>query len=116
MLKTVLVILTLGEGGATHLSLTAADGAQDCAARGERLAGVLTQAGYQVIGQSCTETALTFTPYVPGAEAGAFVNRWRVTLSDPARIEPLVADAACTPAPDADPAVFCAVSAQQAVD
>ncbi|HRO14395.1 MAG TPA: hypothetical protein PLL33_05010 [Paracoccus sp. (in: a-proteobacteria)] len=116
MLKTVLVILTLGEGGATHLSLSAAEDARDCAARGERLAGVLTQAGYQVLGQGCAQTGLEVTPYVPGADAQAFVNRWRVTLSDPAMIEPLAPDAACMPAPDADPAVFCAVSAQQVVD
>lgn len=113
MLKPVLVVLTLAPGGeATHLALTSAETAQECAAKSQAVRQVLQDAGVKVIEARCAETDLAFTPYGHGGK-GPHVHPWRVTLpATGALIEPLPAAETCAPAPDATPAVHCALSAQ----
>ena len=56
MLKPVLVVLTLAQGGdATHLALTSADTAQDCAAKAQAVQKVLEGAGHTVLAARCAE-------------------------------------------------------------
>lgn len=115
MLKSVLVVLTLAQGGgATHLALTSAEDAAGCATKSGVVRKVLEDAGMTVIDARCGETYLNFTPYGHGASAEGHVHPWRVTLpaSGGVTIEPLTAAETCVPAPDASPAVHCAMSAQ----
>lgn len=118
MLKPVLVVLTLAPGGgATHLALTSAETAQDCAAKAQSVRQVLEDAGRTVLAARCAETALAFTPYGHGGDSARRPHAWRVTLPENgAVIEPLAQGADCTPAPDSTPAVHCAWSAQGAVE
>ncbi len=115
MLKPVLVVLTLAQGGGTHLALTSAEDADECLAKADVVTQVLEGAGLQVIAARCGETGLSFTPYSHSAQSGAHVHRWRVTLPETgAIIEPLAPGESCDPAPTAVPAVHCALSAQEA--
>lgn len=120
MLKPVLVVLTLAQGGgATHLALTSAEDAEDCTAKSEVVRQVLEGAGHSVLAARCAETGLEFTPYSHSSSSGGTErpHAWRVTLPETgAVIEPLAEGAACTPAPDSVPAVHCAWSAQGVVE
>ncbi|WP_134725622.1 hypothetical protein [Paracoccus luteus] len=115
MLSTVLIVLTLGHADGPHLAVTPADDAAACAAKAGAVTAVLEQSGYPVAAARCVETDQRFTPYRHGAGAPAPVNAFRVTLpaAGGAKAEPLAALSDCTAAPDADPAVFCALSAQE---
>lgn len=114
MLSTVLIVVTLGHADAPHVAFTRADDMEACATRAEVLTGVLRDAGYRIGAQRCIETELGFAPYDHGATA--YPHAYRLTVpADPAAlatIEPLADLSACTPDEDADPAVWCAVSAQ----
>lgn len=114
MLKPVLVVLTLAQGGgATHLALTSADSPDECLAKAEVVSQVLEGAGLTVIAARCGETERTFTPYAHSAQSGAHIHPWRVTLPETGVIlEPLGTGEDCRAAPDAAPAVHCALSAQ----
>ena len=118
MLKPVLVVLTLAQGGdATHLALTSAETMQDCAAKAQAVQKVLEGAGHTVLAARCTETDLEFTPYGHGGDSAERPHAWRVTLPETgAVIEPLAQGEGCTPAPDGMPAVHCARSAQGVVE
>lgn len=118
MLKPVLVVLTLAPGGGTtHLALSSPEDAAACAARAEAVRGVLEGAGVEVIATRCAETDLSFTAYAHGEAQGPHVHPWRVTLpASGAVIEPLDATDGCVPAPEATPAVHCALSAQALAD
>lgn len=118
MLKPVLVVLTLAQGGdATHLALTSAETMQDCAAKAQAVQKVLEGAGHTVLAARCTETGLEFTPYGHGGASAERPHAWRVTLPETgAVIEPLAQGEGCTPAPDGTPAVHCARSAQGVVE
>ena len=106
MLKPVLVVLTLAQGGdATHLALTSAETAQDCAAKAQAVQKVLEGAGHTVLAARCTETDLEFTPYGHGGDSAERPHAWRVTLPETgAVIEPLAQGEGCTPALDGTPA------------
>ena len=118
MLKPVLVVLTLAPGGgATHLALTSAETAGECAAKAQAVRKVLEGARRTVLAARCAETAVAFTPYGHGGDSAGRPHAWRVTLPDTgAVIEPLAPGADCTPAPNSAPAVHCAWSAQGAVE
>ena len=118
MLKPVLVVLTLAQGGgATHLALTSAETAEDCAAKSHAVRQVLEAAGHAVLAARCAETALNYTPYDRNGDAAVRSHAWRVTLPDTgAMIEPLAEGAACLSAPEDTPAVYCARSTQGIVD
>lgn len=118
MLKPVLVVLTLAPGGgATHLALSSPEDAAACAARAEVVRGVLEGSGVKVIATRCAETDLSFTAYAHGDVQSPHVHPWRVTLpASGAVIEPLGATESCVPAPEATPAVHCALSAQAMTD
>jgi len=118
MLKPVLVVLTLAQGGdATHLALSSPESAADCAARAAAVRQVLEDAGVEVIATRCAETELGFTSYAHGEAKGPTIHPWRITLPETgAVIQPLSAADACVPAPAASPAVHCALSAQKLAD
>ncbi|MFC0341555.1 hypothetical protein [Paracoccus niistensis] len=118
MLKPVLVVLTLAQGGdATHLALTSAETMQDCATKAQAVQKVLEGAGHTVLAARCTDTDLEFTPYGHGGDSAERPHAWRVTLPKTgALIEPLAEGEGCTPAPDGTPAVHCARSAQGVVE
>ena len=112
MLQTVLIVLTLGHADGAHLSLTRADDAAACAQKSEGLAKILSDAGYTVGARRCIETDLRFTPYQPGATE--MPHRFKVTLPQTgAEVQALASGDDCTAAPDGQPQVVCAVSAQQ---
>ena len=114
MLKPVLVVLTLAQGGgATHVALTSAETTGDCAVKAQAVRRVLEGAGHSVLAARCAETDLEFTPYGQSGDKAERPHAWRVTLPETgAVIEPLAEGAGCTPAPDSTPAVHCAWSAQ----
>lgn len=113
MLKPVLVILTLTSGGDTHLALSPADSAEDCAASREVVSQILTTAGAQILAAACGQTDLRVTPYLHAAPDSAFIHRWRVHLADGGPvIKPLADDAPCAEDRRAMQPSFCAISAQ----
>lgn len=114
MLKPVLVILTL-HGNATHLALSDADSAEDCATKAEVVGQILKGAGQEVLAVGCGQTDLVYTPYSHGAPETAYVHPWRVKLSEGGPvIEALPDGAACTPEPRLMQPTYCALSAQTA--
>lgn len=115
MLSTVLIVLTLGHADAPHLAVTPADDAAACATKAGSVSAVLEQAGFPVAAAHCVQTDQRFTPYRHGPDAPAPVNAFRVTLpaAGGVTVEPLAGLSDCTAAPDVDPAVFCALSAQE---
>lgn len=66
MLKTALVILTLGSGGTTHMALSEAESLDDCRDKADVVGQVLTASGYSVAAMRCGETGLDLTPYSHG--------------------------------------------------
>lgn len=118
MLATVLIVVTLGHADAPHLAVTPADDAAACAAKAGAVTAVLDKAGFAVAAARCVQTDQRFSAYRHGPDAPAPIHPFRVTL--PARggatVEALARLSDCDAAPDADPAVFCAVSAQTLID
>lgn len=112
MLATVLIIVTLGHADAPHVSFSQAENLEACEAKAEALTSVLERANYQVGATRCVQTELTLSPYDRAAKE--FPHAFRISLPNDASatIEQLDSLSECTAAPDADPAVFCAVSAQ----
>ncbi|MRX51471.1 hypothetical protein GI374_13685 [Paracoccus sp. S-4012] len=112
MLKPILIVLTAAAGGPPHLSLAPAETAEECLGRAAVLGRVLTEAETEIHAIRCGATSLAVEPYVPGAEASAYVHRWRVEIGeDAAEIAPLAEGEAC----EASEGVFCAVSAQAVI-
>lgn len=114
MLKIALLILTLTPDGATRLTLTEAEDADDCGAKREVVSQVLTEAGSPPIAALCDETALRLTPFEHGLPPDAETHRYRVELPKAGGfvIRPLTADETCEAETVADPAVHCTRSAQ----
>lgn len=116
MLKSTLLILTLMADDGTRLTLSVYDSSEECEGARDVVMQVLTDAGQEPVVAMCGETDLRVTPYVHGAPRRAEVNRYRVEL--PAEggfaVTPLT-DEDCADAPDADPAVYCTLSAQQVI-
>ncbi|RKF14596.1 hypothetical protein D6850_06820 [Roseovarius spongiae] len=114
MLKTALLILTLGPDGATHMALSEADSLADCVAKAESVGAILTGAGYDIQAMRCGQTDLALTPYQHGRDADDMQWRYRVvvkgaSLEDGFTARP-VAPGVCRA--NGDENVFCAVSAQ----
>ena len=116
MLKTTLLILTLMSDGGTRVTLSAYDSPQECEAARDVVTQVLTAAQTEPLVALCGETELRVTPYIHGAPRRAEVHRYRVEL--PAEggfaVTPLT-DEPCEDDEDADPAVWCTLSAQQVI-
>ncbi|MDO5622347.1 MAG: hypothetical protein Q4G24_12845 [Paracoccus sp. (in: a-proteobacteria)] len=112
MLKPALVILTLMGDGGTRITLSAADSPEECEARREVLTQVLTHAGQAPLLAICGETALRLSPFVHGVPEQAEVNRYRLTMQGGGFIVEPLGDAPCLDARDAEPAIWCARSAQ----
>ncbi|WP_333817718.1 hypothetical protein [Tabrizicola sp.] len=114
MLKTVLLILTLTEDGATRVTLTESDSPADCEASRDVVTQILTGAGNAPLAALCGETGLRLTPFVHGTPPEAETNLYRVELpkSGGFTIAPLAEGEACAPDTAADPAVWCARSGQ----
>ena len=115
MLKTALLVLTLTDDGATRVTLSEQAGAEDCALAQTTVTAILSQAGQPPLAAVCGETALRLTPFEHGAAPDTEVNRYRVELpaSGGFTVAPLAGGEACTPAPEATPAVHCGRSAQK---
>lgn len=113
MLKTALIILTLGEGGAMHMALTETESLENCKERAEAVGQVLTGAGYTIEAMRCGETDLNLTPYGHGASNRDLRWNYHVTLKGSALEDGfgarLVKPDACTAEGDDE---YCAVSAQ----
>lgn len=114
MLSTVLIIITLGHADAPHVSFSATESVEACAAKAEAITGVLKGAGYRIGAERCVETDLPLAAYDHAAKD--FPHPYRITLpadvTQGGMIEPLDNLADCTAATDRNPAVWCAVSAQ----
>lgn len=115
-LSVVLVLVTLSAGEPPHVSFSTAEDAADCAAKGERLGAILTGAGYRIGAQACVETEARFAPYDHGASVFPHAYRVTVPATGAAAVAPLDRIGDCTAAPEADPAVWCALSAQAPLD
>lgn len=117
MLSTVLILVTLGHADAPHVAFSTAPDMAACEEKAAALTGVLAGAGYRIAAQRCVQTDLAFAPYDHGATD--FPASYRLSLpadaAQGAAIEPLAKLADCTPDPDGNPAVWCAVSAQPVV-
>ena len=117
MISTVLILVTLGHADAPHVAFSTAPDMAACAEKARSLGAVLTGAGYRIAADRCLQTDLVFAPYQHAATA--YPHAYRLTFpADPAlapTVEPLAKLSACTSAPDADPQVICAVSAQAIV-
>lgn len=109
-----LLLLTLAGDGSPRLALTAAEDLVECEASAAGVRMILTGAGYDILALRCGETPLTLSPFRHGATPEEETYRYRVTL--PAgggyTVTPLAQGDDCTPAPQADPAVYCARSSQ----
>ncbi|MDO5620394.1 MAG: hypothetical protein Q4G24_02875 [Paracoccus sp. (in: a-proteobacteria)] len=112
MLKPVLVILTIGSGGVPHVSFSALESLDACTARTEAVTSILTGAGYEIVAHGCGETDLAIAPYQHGAPQQEPTHPYRISIGEDVQIEALAALDDCTPALDADPAVWCALSRQ----
>ncbi|MDO5642154.1 MAG: hypothetical protein Q4G26_07170 [Paracoccus sp. (in: a-proteobacteria)] len=117
MIKTALLLLTLTADGDIRVNLTETDGPDDCEARRDVVTQVLTGADMAPLHAICGPTALRLTPFDHAALSTDERYRYRVELPRAGgfAIRPLSAGEACTPAPDADPAVYCARSGQAVI-
>ncbi|MDO5614039.1 MAG: hypothetical protein Q4G14_12470 [Paracoccus sp. (in: a-proteobacteria)] len=118
MIKTVLLLLTLTADGEIRVNLTETEGPDDCEARQDVVTQVLTGAGMAPLHAICGPSALRLTPFDHAALAEDENHRYRVELPRAGgfTIRPLSGDEGCDPAPDADPAVYCARSSQAVID
>ncbi|MDO5705130.1 MAG: hypothetical protein Q4G49_08675 [Paracoccus sp. (in: a-proteobacteria)] len=116
MLKSTLLILTLMADDGTRLTLSTYDSPDECEGAREVVTQVLTDAGQEPVVTMCGKTGLRLTPYIHGAPRRAEVNRYRVELPADGgfTVIPLT-DETCEDAPDADPVVYCTLSAQQVI-
>lgn len=117
MLKAALLVLTVMGSGDIRMSLSETEDAEDCEATRQAVVATLATIGRAPMLAVCGETALRLTEFDRRAPAEAVVNRYRVTVPGPGgyTVEPLSGDAACTPAPEAAPRVFCTLSAQEVI-
>ncbi|MFP7571394.1 hypothetical protein [Marivita sp. S2033] len=113
MLKTILIILTLGQGGAMQLALTETDSLEDCMARADVVGQILSGAGEQIEAMRCGETDLAVSPYEHGH--GPEDLKWHylvsvkgTSLEDGFDIRPVEAGHC-----DASAGKVCAISAQR---
>lgn len=114
MLKTALLILTLGEGGTMQMALTTADTMQDCKASAQSVEKILTGAGYTIEAMRCGQTDIDVAPYEHGQ--GAKEMRWQYhvtvqgdTIEDGFQLRPIEGDA-CSASGAGE---YCTVSAQE---
>ncbi|QRZ14231.1 hypothetical protein JWJ88_12075 (plasmid) [Paracoccus methylovorus] len=114
MLETILLMLTLMPGGDVRVTFSHSADADECEAYREVVSGILEEAGNPPLVALCGETDLRVTPFVHGTRPEDEVHRYRVELPSAGgyQVTPLPAGTACTPAPQANPAVYCARSAQ----
>lgn len=117
MLHWVLIVLTAASPGQPHLAVTPAQDAADCADKADLIRQVLTVGGYHIVALDCGQTAVQMTPYRHGHDPDQVIHAYRVTLPGKDRPQDLVITPLngqpCQPAPDAVPAVYCALSQQQ---
>lgn len=114
MLQTTLLVLTLTSGGELRVTLSPAADMVECEANRDAVVTILTDAGRPPIAALCGETGLRLTPFVHGTPEKDEIHRYRVGLPSAGgfTVVPLAGGESCTPAPEADPAVHCARSAQ----
>lgn len=114
MLKTVLLILTLGYGGEMHLALTETDTLADCEDKAEAVEQVLIGAGYTIEAMRCGETDLKVAPYNHAHKDADMRWHYRVVLNGTSLEDGFtarsVAPGACEV--DGEANAYCAISAQ----
>lgn len=114
MLKTALLILTLGDGGTTHMALSEADSLADCEGMAEAVEQILTGAGYTIQAMRCGQTDLDLTPYEHGYSQAEMRWHYQVALNgssleDGFTVQMVEPDACET---GGETNAYCAVSAQ----
>lgn len=114
MLKTTLLMLTVMAGGDLRVTLSPAADEVECEANRDAVVTILADAGRAPLAALCGASDLRLTPFVHGTPPEAEVHRYRVELplAGGFSVTPLLGDAPCTAAPKAEPAVYCARSAQ----
>lgn len=114
MLETALLMLTLTADGELRVTLSPAADAAECEIDRETVVGILTDAGQPPLVALCGQTALRLTPFVHGAGPAEETHRYRVELPSAGgyAITPLAEGEACTAREHAEPAIYCARSAQ----
>lgn len=114
MLKTTLLMLTVMAGDDLRVTLSPAADEIECEANRDAVVTILGNAGRAPLAALCGATELRLTPFVHGTPPEAEVHRYRVELplAGGFRVTPLGGEERCTAAPEADPAVYCARSAQ----
>lgn len=114
MLETALLLLTLTAEGDLRVNLTPAADAAECETDRETVVGILTGAGQAPLAARCGQTGLRLTPFSHGTGPDDEIHRYRVELPSAGgyRLTPLTEAQTCTPAEEAEPAVYCARSAQ----
>lgn len=114
MMKTALLILTLGQDGAVHMALSEADTPADCREMAETVGQILDGAGYTIEALRCGRTGLDLTPYEHGHSADDMRWHYHVVVNGTALEDGFTARSVepgqCETDGDAD--AFCAISAQ----
>ncbi len=117
MLKTVLLILTLGDGGTTNMALSEAESLADCQVRAESVEQILTGAGYTIEAMRCGETNLDVTLYEHGYTEADMRWHYHIVLNGTSLEDGFTASSVepdtCEIGDDAN--TYCAISAQAPV-
>ncbi|WP_289041047.1 hypothetical protein [uncultured Aliiroseovarius sp.] len=117
MLKTTLVILTLGYGGTTHLAVSEAETQEDCLAKAEVLDQILTGAGAKITALRCGQTDLRLTPYNHSYAEGELRWHYHIKLHGTEREDGFTMTPTAAGRCSADGAdEFCTISAQAPVE
>lgn len=112
-MKIIMLLLTLGTDGSTHVSFGETESLEACAARLEQVMPVLKKAGIGIIETRCAPSDIEVAKYDRNAPKDAPRYDYRVVLkADGFEAAPVGADG-CTPAETDAGKVFCASSQQQ---
>lgn len=114
MLKIALLVLTLTEDGATRVTLSATEDADDCIGLKTVITSILEDTGTVTLAAICGPSNLELTPFEHGAGPEDEIYRYRVALTGDSAylVTPLAEGATCEPDETASPAIHCARSSQ----
>lgn len=114
MLKTALLILTLGQNGTVHMALSEAETLADCEGMAESVEQILTSAGYKIQALRCGQTDLDLTPYEHGHTPDDVRWHYHVVVEGTALHDGFTVRSMSpgTCATDGDASAYCAISAQ----
>lgn len=114
MLKIALLVLTLTEDGATRVTLSTTEDADDCIGLQTMVASVLEDSETVTLASMCGPTNIELTPFEHGSGPEDEIHRYRVVVKGEGDylVTPLPQDASCEADEKASPAVYCARSSQ----